>query len=43
MLKEAFAQNLTKEDFDSDGSGQMTLDDFTRIVKRCIGSHRGVC
>ncbi|CAF3319820.1 unnamed protein product [Rotaria socialis] len=41
-LKYAFAQNLTKEDSDIDGSGQMTLDEFTRILKRCIGSQRGI-
>ncbi|CAF3386267.1 unnamed protein product [Rotaria sp. Silwood1] len=42
LLKRAFTQNLTPVDLDIDGSGEMTLDEFTRIVKRCIGSQRGI-
>ncbi|CAF0892614.1 unnamed protein product [Rotaria sordida] len=42
LLKRAFTQNLPLHDLDIDESGQMTLDEFTRIVKRCIGSQRGI-
>lgn len=41
-LKHAFAQNSSSFDSDIDGSGQMTLDEFTRVVKRYLGSRRGV-
>ncbi len=41
-LKRAFTQNSSSDDFDIDGSGQMTLDEFTQVVKRYVGSRRGV-
>ena len=43
ILKRAFIQNSFPDDVNMDGSGQMTLEEFTRIVKRCLGPQRGVC
>ena len=42
LLKRAFVQNANADDFDIDGSGQMTLKEFTRVVKRCVGPRLGV-
>lgn len=42
MLKRAFVQNAHADDFDIDGSGQMTLKEFIRVVKRCVGPRIGV-
>ncbi|CAF2393437.1 unnamed protein product [Rotaria sp. Silwood2] len=42
LLKRAFTQNITPVDLDIDESGQMNLEEFTRIVKRCIGSQRSI-
>ncbi len=41
-LKRAFARDSSSNDFHTDGSRPMTLDEFTRVVKRYLGSRRGV-
>ena len=42
MLKRAFTQMSSEEFSEYSEYGQMKLDEFTRVVKRCIGSRRGV-
>lgn len=42
VLKQAFAENATQDEFDMDEVGRMTLKEFTRVVKRCVGPRQGV-
>lgn len=42
MLKRAFTQMSSLDYSEFNEYGQMKLDEFTRVVKKCIGSRRGV-